>query len=209
MIGKIERIAIETSFRQAYIDNMPLKIVAVGYDKDNNKFTSLAGFDFSWSIGQEDCYDCLERMYPDKANYYKIYTRGIKRGMVTVKLQINEPSYTYLNKDIQPIEIAVIEPFDVIPFDKNLIVGSTYKFDLKARVWPKIEGNRRTKPSPYQHVPIAIPSPYHSWEKSICSLDQSTINDSGEFFSGSSEGTCNIEVYDSSITKVMSKQAKA
>jgi hypothetical protein len=51
MVGKIERISIETSFRQAYIDNMPLKITAVGYDKDNNKFTSLAGFDFTWSIG--------------------------------------------------------------------------------------------------------------------------------------------------------------
>jgi len=41
---------------------MPLKIEAVGYDKDNNKFTSLEGFDFTWTIGEssgEDCSDCL------------------------------------------------------------------------------------------------------------------------------------------------------
>jgi hypothetical protein len=70
MVGKIERISIETSFRQAYIDNMPLKITAVGYDKDNNKFTSLAGFDFTWTIGESDCYNCLERLNPEKGSHY-------------------------------------------------------------------------------------------------------------------------------------------
>jgi len=62
MVGKIERISIETNFRQAYIDNMRLKITAVGYDKDNNKFTSLEGFDFTWKLGEGDCYDCLESL---------------------------------------------------------------------------------------------------------------------------------------------------
>lgn len=77
----------------------------------------------------------------------------------------------YLNKDISPIEIAVIEPFDVYPMNQNVIVGSTYNFGLKARVWPQQDANKMKKPSPYNRVSINLPSPYHSWEKTACNLE--------------------------------------
>ena len=88
---------------------------------------------------------------------------------------------------------------------KNIIVGSTFTFDLKARKWPQLETSKKMKPTRFNHEAIALPSPFHSWEKTVCNLDSTTINDSGEFFAGPQEGECNLEVYDSSITSVMSK----
>ena len=164
-------------------------LTVVGYDDDDNIFSSMDGFHFDWVI--KDGTDIVKRFSaPDtgskhahKTDYF--FIRSMKAGFATVEVKLEEPGYETVVKAVQK-KLTVVDPFIILPAEPVYILPtSEFQFSL-AHLDMEADGP--------EHRPITVPNPQFKWSTAVSEIG--SIADNGKFRSRVTEGEAIINVVD-------------
>lgn len=160
----------------------------MGYDDEDNIFSSMDGFQFDWSITEGN--DIIKKFSaPDTGSRNLHHTdyffiRSMKAGFATVAVKLEEPGYEGIK--LVTKKLTVVDPFIILPSEPVYILPtSEFPFSL-AHLDMDSDG--------MEHRKINIPSSQFKWSTSQSEIGQ--IKDDGKFQSKVTEGEAPILVVD-------------
>lgn len=136
-------------------------LTVVGYDDDDNIFSSMDGFRFDWAITEGN--DIVKRYSaPDtgskqahQTDYF--FIRSLKAGFATVSVKLEEPGYEGVK--IVNKKLTVVDPFIILPAEPVYILPtSEFQFSL-AHLDMEADGT--------EHRPIKIPNAQFKWSTAL------------------------------------------
>ena len=163
-------------------------LTVVGYDDEDNIFSTMDGFRFDWSITEGA--DIIKKFaaadtgsrYAHHSDYFLI--RSMKAGFASVAVKLEEPGYDKVKMVTK--RLTVVDPFIILPAEPVYILPtSEFPFQL-AHLDMENDGT--------ENRPIKIPSSQFMWSTVDTSIG--TIQDDGTFTSKVTEGEATILVVD-------------
>ena len=145
----------------------------VGYDDDDNIFSSMDGFQFDWSITEGN--DIVKKFSaPDTGSRNLHHTdyffiRSMKAGFSTVVVKLDEPGYE--NVKLVTKKLTVVDPFIILPAEPIYILPtSEFPFNL-AHLDMDSDG--------MEHRQIKVPNSQFKWSTSHAQIG--SVKDDGKF----------------------------
>lgn len=152
----MDRLDIFTRSKQFSV-NSNHHLTVVGYDDDDNIFSSMDGFSFDWTITEGT--DVVKKFSaPDTGSRHSHHTdyffiRSIKAGFASVAVKLEEPGYEGVKQVTK--RLTVVDPFIILPAEPVYIVPtSEFSFAL-AHLNMETDGT--------EHRPIKVPNPQFKW----------------------------------------------
>lgn len=116
-------------------NNQVLKVV--GFDDDQNVFSSLDGLRFDWQIEEgKDVvrkFQSIDTGLKTESSQVKtnmLFVRSVSAGKATISVRLIEPGYENVVKKTQT-KLTIVEPFVVLPAREIFILPtSSYQFSL-------------------------------------------------------------------------------
>lgn len=155
-VGLVHRLDITTRSKQFSV-NSNQHIGVVGYDDEENSFSSMDGFSFDWKI--TDGTDIIKKFaaldtgtqHLHRTDYF--FIRSLKAGFTTVAVKLEEPGYENV-KDVSK-RLTVVDPFIILPAEPVYILPtSEFGFTLSHLDMDWWENPLR---------PINVPNPMYKW----------------------------------------------
>lgn len=136
-VKPIKRLEILTKFRTLDVGDHE-QIELIGYDEENNSFTTLEGLKFVWSVqgvGQADFVSFKNSKFKSSAERHKlenmgyqsdiVILKGIRTGKVTLTVRLLDSSY---DEEISTeVDIFVIEHFEIEPQSDLFMLPCSFK----------------------------------------------------------------------------------
>ena len=186
-VGQVDKLDIFTRSKQFSV-NSNQQLIVVGYDDDDNIFSSMDGFSFDWTITEGT--DIIKKFSaPDTGSKQSHHTdyffiRSMKAGFSTVSVKLEEPGHEAVK--LVTKKLTVVDPFIILPAEPVYILPtSEFPFSL-AHLDMEADGTVTR--------PIQTPNPQFKW--STGTADIGSIKDDGKFRSKLKEGEATILVVD-------------
>ncbi|XP_014209952.1 nuclear pore membrane glycoprotein 210 [Copidosoma floridanum] len=155
IVDAIYSLDIVTTTRELFIEEAPEAFEVRAYDEQDNEFTTLAGVEFKWSIGniekkgqqsldKDSPNDVLKFMTFQGSRYETphsvemldcvgktgniILLEGVKTGTAKVSVEILYPEY----KNVQAVEVEliVVANLIIIPSDVTIMPSDSFKYRI-------------------------------------------------------------------------------
>lgn len=131
-VGQVDRLDIFTRSKQFSV-NSNQQLIVVGYDDDDNIFSSMDGFSFDWTITEGT--DIIKKFSaPDTGSRQSHHTdyffiRSMKAGFSTVSVKLEEPGHEAVK--LVTKRLTVVDPFIILPAEPVYILPtSEFPFSL-------------------------------------------------------------------------------
>ena len=133
-VGLIHHIQIFTNFAQFAVNNNQV-LQVVGFDDDQNVFSSLDGLRFDWNIQEgKDVvrkFQSVDTGLKTENSHIKtnmLFVRSIGAGKASISVKLIEPGYETTVKEAVT-KLTIVEPFVVLPAKEIFILPtSSYQF---------------------------------------------------------------------------------
>ena len=130
----------------------------MGYDDDDNIFSSMDGFRFDWSIAEGT--DIIKKFSaPDTGSRHShhsdyFFIRSMKAGFAKVSVKLEEPGYDQVTMVSK--RLIVVDPFIILPAEPVYILpNSEFRFSLAHIDMESADGS--------EHRPIKTPNANFKW----------------------------------------------
>ncbi|XP_072277334.1 nuclear pore membrane glycoprotein 210 [Pyxicephalus adspersus] len=196
IVDIINEIQIESTTRELYLDDSPLKLIIQALDAEGNTFSTLAGIAFDWAVikdtemdGYTDSHNTLRILKYLESTYVPpsyitemekvakqgdtILVSGMKTGSSKLRAKMLEPVYENVNP--AEVRLLILENILLDPaYDIYLLVGSSIKYKVQKIKQGKITDIRMPSEQYAFQLQNHVPAPGGNEEKPVAKLDQST-----------------------------------